>query len=173
MLSFSLQDEFYQLKGIPYIRVISRAILFDTYSKKYLVHEIKRSDIFGTFTYLETPGGGVEENETLEETIRRECLEETGYQVKVIKELGCVYDEYNLIAQKNINHFFFCKTLINTGSKHLISKGDSLINRTLLLDIDEIIARYEKMNEKGLPLLVKRRELPFWKLVKKAEINEK
>lgn len=108
----------------------------------------------------------MEGDESLIEALRRECLEETGYRIACIKELGIVHDEYNLIGRENENHFFYCKTIGERHPIHLVSEGDSLIFRTHFLTLEEVIARYQDMDIKGVPLLVKRRELPFWELLK-------
>lgn len=44
--------------------------------------------INGTFIGYEFPGGGVEEEESIEEAIVKECLEEVGIKVKNIQSLG-------------------------------------------------------------------------------------
>lgn len=42
--------------------------------------------------YYDLPGGGQNQYETIEETIKRECLEETGYRV-IVKGLVALYEE--------------------------------------------------------------------------------
>ena len=49
--------------------------------------------------FWEFPGGKVEPNETLEETIIREIKEELSSTVKPIKYVGSVYHEYNNIEK--------------------------------------------------------------------------
>ena len=44
--------------------------------------------IDGKFVGYEFPGGGVEEGDSLEETVKKECLEEVGISVTNIKHLG-------------------------------------------------------------------------------------
>lgn len=66
-----------------------------------LVHNSKR----GTWGY---PGGGKESGETLEETMRRELLEETGLEAKTIKPIG-----YQTVTDSTGNHLsiqvrYFC-----------------------------------------------------------------
>lgn len=161
---FCLKDEEYPTKGKKHIRLISRAILQNE-EGLFAIHRIERDDEFGKWTYYETPGGGVDEGETPEEGLVRECLEETGYKVRILEELGIVDDYYNYISRNNINHYYLAKIIGGDGKKVIASHGDSLIAETLYLPIGEIIKLYESMEDHMLPGLVKRRELPIWKLV--------
>ena len=62
----------------------------------------KRKDIQEYYTF---PGGGLEDNETLEEGVIREIKEEFGITVKVIRKLYEIY--FKKLNQKEI--FFLCK----------------------------------------------------------------
>jgi len=65
------------------IRNSVRAILIDNELNIALIHSIKGN-------YYTLPGGGVE-NETLENAVIRESLEETGCNVEVVSYLGTVF----------------------------------------------------------------------------------
>ena len=52
--------------------------------------KILGDDDFGHRDYVETPGGGVNENEDLKEAVVREIKEETGCDATVIDEIGYV-----------------------------------------------------------------------------------
>lgn len=161
-----LLDEEYPTRGQKHTRLISRAILQNN-EGNFAIHRIERDDEFGKWTYYETPGGGVDEGESPEEGLIRECLEETGYKVEIVEELGIVDDYYNYISRNNINHYYLARIVGGNGEKTIASEGDSLIAETLYLPINEIIDLYEKMEDHMLPGLVKRRELPIWQLVAK------
>ncbi len=152
-----LKDEEYPFTGFTHMRQIARAILL--FPEGVAIHTVHRDDMFGNQTYLETPGGGVDEGETFEEAVVRECLEETGYLIEVIAPILEVEDAYNLIGRKNINRFFLCRPL-EKKEKHFASHGDSYIQRTDIVPLDELIRRYEKQDDHGVAGLVKRRELP-------------
>ena len=62
----------------------------------------KRKDIQEYYTF---PGGGLEDNETLEEGVIREIKEEFGITVKVLRKLYEMY--FKKLNQKEI--FFLCK----------------------------------------------------------------
>jgi 8-oxo-dGTP diphosphatase len=158
-----LLDDQYPAIGVKEIRNISRAVVSDGHGH-YAIHNIVRSDQFGAFDYYETPGGGVDEGETTAEACIRECREELGYQVKILAELGRIDDYYNLIQRENHNNFYLCVREGKDLGKKFVSRGDSLIHETLWLPMEEIIALYEKMPDTLLPGLVKRRELPIWRV---------
>ena len=151
-------------------RITVRAILLDEHNFICL-HQIKRGDIFGKLTYLETPGGGKEKEESLEDGLRREILEELGYTIEILAYLGEVKDTYDLIKQRNDVHFFLAKIKEDTHHLHRVSRGDSLIEKSLRLPLKEVIKRYENYEDQPLLNVVKRRELPFFKnLVDKLDI---
>lgn len=73
---------------------------------KVLVVESK----YGEEEFYLFPGGGIEYGETIEETAIRETLEETGYQVKVIKPVYInEYIDERDKSQRVINIFFLAK----------------------------------------------------------------
>ncbi|NGX32858.1 MAG: RNA pyrophosphohydrolase [Candidatus Anoxychlamydiales bacterium] len=62
-----------------------KSVISCTFSKdRKKVLLIKRRDV----PVWTLPGGGVEDNETIEDAIRREVLEETGFQTKIRKKVG-------------------------------------------------------------------------------------
>ena len=52
-------------------------------------------DLPNGMIYYDLPGGGQNQYETLEEAVKRECLEETGYYVN-IERLVAVYEEISI-----------------------------------------------------------------------------
>ncbi len=58
--------------------------------------------------YYAIPGGGKEENETIEECVKREIQEEFNIEVSVGEQLGIVEDE------KNIGYIFSCSIINGT-----------------------------------------------------------
>ncbi len=75
-------------------KVRSRAIIIHE-DKLVVMYRERQGRIFYTF-----PGGGLEENETEEECVKREVFEEFGLIVKPIKKVY-IYENKN-----NIEHFF-------------------------------------------------------------------
>ncbi len=75
---------------MPTIRNACRALIIK--DGKMLLHKNRWED--GTF-YYDLPGGGQNPYETLEEAVKRECLEETGRAVDVGRLL-CVHESISM-----------------------------------------------------------------------------
>ena len=77
-------------------RVSCRAIIIDS-EKLVAMYREKNDKIYYTF-----PGGGINENESEHDCVKRECLEEFGITVEPIKKL------YILEDTKTIQHYYLC-----------------------------------------------------------------
>ena len=165
MIELKLLDEEYPFSGFTHTRIVARGIVLNEHGLVAL-HHIVRNDIFGKQQYFETPGGGVDEGEMIEEALKRECSEELGEDVEIIRKLGVVEDAYNIIHRRNVNHYYLCRKL-NQSQTHFVSEGDALIQETLWLDLNKAIEAMESQEDEGVALLVKRRELPILKEAKR------
>ena len=80
--------------------------------------------IFSKYGDYKFPGGGMEDGETLEDTVVRELREETGFSVirKSIKEYGMVLErrkgEYDDLLEMD-SHYFLCDVDPEAGSQNL------------------------------------------------------
>ncbi len=75
------------------IRQAVRAVVLDMDNRIALMH-------IGKFNVYKLPGGGIDNMENIEAAFQREMLEETGCEVKKIRELGVVIekrDEWKLV----------------------------------------------------------------------------
>ena len=90
------------------VRIAGRGIVVRD-GKILLSHELN------TGVYM-TPGGGLEEGETLEECCIRELLEETGYEVKPIRRFLTI-NEYSF-ETKYVSNYFICE-VTGEGSQTL------------------------------------------------------
>ncbi len=160
-----LNDDQYPFTYIDHTRYVSRGILLND-KNEVALNKLHGFDNFGSRDYYETPGGGKSPKESIKNACLREMLEETGYEVEIIKELGLVEDYYNLIHRKNKNYYFLCKTKTFIG-KSLENYEKTMIEKLVWVDIDTAIDLYEHMDVSGVAILVKNRELPILKKVKR------
>lgn len=84
-------------------RVSCRAIIIEN-DKVFVIFRRKVKDN-AVYEYYALPGGGKEENETLEETVIREIKEEFSIDIKILGYLG--KDE----KDNTITHFFHCERI--------------------------------------------------------------
>lgn len=164
----NLVDDQYPFEGITHTREIARGIVIDE-NNKVIILKIYGEDFFGLRDYIETSGGGIDENETPEQALIRELDEEIGYKCEIITKIGIVDDYYNLLKRHNINHYYLVRTVSKTHIHHE-SKGDGYINDILHEDIDEVIKMYQELKDEGIAKLVKERELPI--AIRAKEIME-
>ncbi|MCF0117739.1 MAG: NUDIX hydrolase, partial [Bacilli bacterium] len=75
----SLKDDQYEDNGYNHERKVVRCILLNNKNEVCLEH-IYDDDMFGHRDYYETPGGGIKEGEDLKSALKREIIEEIGYE---------------------------------------------------------------------------------------------
>lgn len=96
------------VEGIEYIdRVTGKAIVFDKENKVALVGNKLNN-------FLLLPGGGIDDGENIQTGIARECLEEIGYTINILDEIGCV-DDYRPREKKHC--ISYCYTARVSGDK--------------------------------------------------------
>lgn len=76
------------------LRRAARAIVFDSDKKIGIL-------CVGKYNYHKLPGGGLEGDESIEEALKRECLEELGCNIEIFTELGEIieYRDKRLLKQ--------------------------------------------------------------------------
>lgn len=163
-LLYELQDTEYEFKGFTHTREIVRGIILDEENRICLEY-ILDDDGFGHRDYYETPGGGMDKGEDHKLTLDRECAEEIGYHCEVIKEIGCVIDNYNLIKRRNHNYYYLARRTTKC-EKHQLADEQQRIKDIIWVDIDTAINLYENMQDELVGKIVKNRELPILKLIK-------
>ena len=164
-LNFELQDTQWPKTNIDHDRQIVRAIIVDEQQNYYFVR-VHRDDIFGTGTFIETSGGGVETSEDLTTALKRELKEELGANVNILCKIGTVSDYYNLIHRHNINNYFLCR-VDSFGEKHLTQEEiDDFRLSTLKLTYEEAVDAYAKQTDTKLGQLITNRELPILRYAK-------
>lgn len=168
MINLHFIDDVYPIIGNePYKeRQIARGFLLDE-NNKLSILKISRDDMFGKLTYIESSGGGIDDGENMNDAIKREIREETGYESEIISYIGIVTDHYNLLKRKNIQHYFLLKKGKYVG-KHLVSLGDNFINEVSFMSLDDLYKEYSFfLDKKDISYLVARKEMPVLNEIKK------
>ena len=120
MFSLQITDAFFSGGEPVYLtnvdRYASRGVLIDDQMRVAMMH-IRANN------YYKLPGGGIEHDETPEEAFNREVKEETGYECKIIKQIGIIEEH------KNKNNFLqssYCYLAKVTGihSLQALSKSE-------------------------------------------------
>lgn len=99
----------------------SYAVIYDSQRSSVALIKNPKGDYF-------LPGGGLENNESLEECVKRECLEEVGLKVSIQKNIGMAKqyfespNDYKCYLSEG--HFYMCKQL---SKKHPLEKGNTLL----------------------------------------------
>lgn len=107
-LLFEIDAKDYDICGKAFVRPSARSIIIKD-KKIAMVHSIK-------YNYYKFPGGGIEENESKENALIRETLEEAGLVIirDTIKEYGYVHriqKSYHNDADYFVqdNYYYICK----------------------------------------------------------------
>ncbi len=98
------------------VRKVARAVVFDSenkiaviYSKKYNFHAL--------------PGGGIEDGESSEQAVIRECKEEIGCDVSIEKEIGYVF-EYSKIKKMKYESFCYIARVVGEKGKPSLTEEE-------------------------------------------------
>ena len=129
------------------LRQAVRIVLFDKNKKVAIGHYLPKEEYLNGEYNL--PGGGVKENETAEEALVRETLEETGCNIKSILELGLI-KEYGVGKETKHNQDTYCFTAEIEGEKENPEftereKQDEL--EICWLPVDEVIEKIQGQEE--------------------------
>ncbi len=115
-LLFEIDTKDYDPNGKAFVRPSVRGIIIRD-GKVAMVHSLK-------YDYYKFPGGGMEDGESLEESLLREVVEESGLQVILpsIREYGLVHRVQK--GQKEAmfiqdNYYFLCDVEEKVGSQQL------------------------------------------------------
>ena len=160
-----LKDQEWPFDGITHTRQIVRGILVDEDGYVYFVR-VEREDEFGTGTFIETAGGGVEEGEDLSTALLRELREELGADAEILGKIGVVEDDYNLIHRHNVTHYFLCKATGFGTPRPTPEETRRFRLSPLKLTYEQALSAYETASNSRLGRLLAARELPILRQVK-------
>jgi 8-oxo-dGTP pyrophosphatase MutT (NUDIX family) len=159
MIQHTLLDTEYPKTSITHTRAIARAFVMND-KGLFAFNHILFDDKFGHRDYLETAGGGLEQDETVEQAVIREVEEELGYQSEILSFLGVVEDDYHLIQRHNLQYFYLVKVTKQTQSSWTPLEH-KMIHAIEWLTLEQARVRYASLSDHGIARLIKQRELPF------------
>lgn len=143
-------------------RVGARAIILDENGRVALMHVVNRG-------YYKLPGGGMDEGETIEETLRRELIEEAGADsIDILSEVGEIHEYREALKKRSIHRCFLVKL---TGPLSTPAQTDKELDHGYKIiwakDLDEAIRLVDsgKPQEYGQDF-ERLRELSFLSYVK-------
>jgi 8-oxo-dGTP pyrophosphatase MutT (NUDIX family) len=146
-------------------RPTSRGILLDDKDRVALIHSVNRG-------WYKLPGGGAEGDELRRETLEREMLEETGYEIEVLQDLGTSRNTRHQWRLDSEAQFYLCRAKKFVGTKPMedeIEDGDTL---EWFDSFDDAIAALEsvKLDEIGFygAYFFTRREIDALKYAKQV-----
>ena len=96
----------------PTTRKAVRTILLNDSGEIALLHKAKKNE-------YKLIGGGIENQETIEQALMREVLEESGCEISILEELGYVKEYRTLNNFFQISYVYVAKVSKNTGKLHL------------------------------------------------------
>ena len=126
----------------PKIRLAARGIVVREDGKIAVFNKSNKNE-------YKLPGGGVENNESVDQTFTREVLEETGCVVEIIEELG-ITEEYKYQNNfKQISNVFVGKVIKDTQQLNVTQKekdeGARLLWETPERALELIKGCYDKL----------------------------
>ena len=152
-----LKDDLYPYEGYDHIRYTARGLIENSKGQFVFLH-IVGEDLFGMRDHLETCGGGLEENETLDDALARECREELGHEIHGIELMGSILDTYNLIHRITLSTFFHAYIDEKEVSMHRTEEEQILIKEIVCLDPLAALDRLEHHAAHDVDKLVQRRD---------------
>lgn len=159
MLMAILEDTaFRKRNNFPYNKRWTVRVFAYTPEGKLAFLRIVGNDAFGKRNHLETIGGGVENDESLEEALHREVMEETGYECEIVESLGIVVDHYNLINRETISNYFIVKLTNYVGNINRSEEENELMQGMEFLSEKEALEALKKYKKGTVNELVQRRD---------------
>lgn len=154
-----LNDDQYPPSEITHVRFTARAIVIK--DDRFAFLTIRGEDDFGIRDHMESIGGGIEEGESAEDTIVRECLEEAGIDVSIKAFLGVIVDHYYFIQRQTVSYFFLANVINVQHQTNRTDMEKTLMHDVLWLSVEETLKMLDMPVEKIGRLIQKRDKTAF------------
>ena len=119
------------------VREAARAIVSDDRGMVALLHSAK-------YDYYNLPGGGIEQDESPETALRRECLEEIGCSVEITGEIGIIVEYRKRFTIRQTSYCFTAKVIGEKGEPHLMEDEIEEGFHTVWLPLDKALEKVRK-----------------------------
>ena len=116
------------------VRYGARGIVVRDDGKIALFNKTKKNE-------YKLPGGGIDEGEDTKLAFKREVLEETGCEVKIIRELGRIEERKSLDNFKQISYVYVGKVLKDRKKLNLTQKEIDEGGRLVWLNPDDALEK--------------------------------
>jgi len=122
----------------PYqLRKAVRAVLLNDKQQVALINVSKNK-------YHKLPGGGVDEGESLEQALKREVMEEVGYEMELKEGIGVIVEYRNDNDRLQISYCYIADVTGGDGVNNLEQDEIDDGFQTMWVDIDEAIKLLEQ-----------------------------
>lgn len=102
--SLGLSNEFEELGAAYELRKSARAILLNDRGEM-------ATQYLQTYRFHKLPGGGVDRGESIEEALKREVVEEVGYDCEIERPIGMVIEYRNKYKLLHLSYCFIARVL--------------------------------------------------------------
>ena len=133
-----------------YYRFTARGILIDNSGRVGLM---QMSDKFCV-----TPGGGIDEGEFVEEALRRELVEEAGYEVAIIAPLGRVIEERHWGNMHGVDFYYLCRAKKAVANHLTDGEAQKELKLVWFKDFNAAIKALDKKES----VFIREHKLPFF-----------
>jgi ADP-ribose pyrophosphatase YjhB (NUDIX family) len=114
------------------VRETVRAVIFDGDNNVALMK-------VGEDNFHKLPGGGVDEGETLDQALKRECLEEAGVVIKNTHEIGLIIEIKKESRSIQNSYCYLANVSGDKASSNLTEEEKSRGFKVLWMNVDEAI----------------------------------
>lgn len=133
----------------------ARAILYDNHGNIGLMS-------FSGRNFFSLPGGRVERGETSRQAIRRELLEETGCNARLLSEIGTIVEYRNRNCVKKISTCYRMRVAGKKGIPQLTDFERGMDSRVLWIPIQDALELLNKVKTNDYwGMFIQRRETAF------------
>lgn len=124
-------------------RSAARAVLVDDKWRVALIDATNRG-------YYKLPGGGIDDGELIEEALRREVVEEAGYEIEPLCPLGYTHETRHKFEQFNYSYAWLARATKEVGRNLMEDEVEDGFEVKWFDTIDDAIAAVDSVDTSGM-----------------------